>query len=161
MGSMTKQIGAKAIMERINQQALSQSTRPSAITTQRQSETLDGLLELLEQMKTRYEKPVDEQNDRLWLEALSKYPLATVREALKSHMSDPTIRNGFPVCRSFPMEGEVIERIERMRPQKSTYRDPRKPYACEKCQDTGYAYIPQGQSKETKVERCQCKRRSA
>ena len=100
------------------------------------------------------------QSDRLWLEALSKYPLETVRSALKAHMADPTIQpNGFPVCKSFPMEGEVIARIERMRPPRETYRDPRKPYACDLCSDTGLAYGDPDKKGNKQVRPCACRKK--
>jgi hypothetical protein len=146
-------------MERIDKSELTKSSNPSAITTPRPSPNYGALSELLLQMKNRYEKPVDTLGDRLWLQALSKYPIETVRKALIEHMADPTITSqGFPVCKSFPMEGEVIARIERMRQPKSDYRDPRKPYDCEACSDTGWRSVPQGQSKETAVRRCECRR---
>jgi hypothetical protein len=41
------------------------------------------------------------------------------------------------------------------------YRDYEKPsesYHCVTCRDTGYVYVPQGQSNRTAVTRCQCRR---
>jgi hypothetical protein len=64
-------------------------------------------------------------------------------------------------CTFFPRPGEVARFIHAQKPPHSTRIDYTKPPKCEKCNDLGFVYLPQGQSKETKVERCQCKRRSA
>jgi hypothetical protein len=63
--------------------------------------------------------------------------------------------------RFWPTPAEILDRIERMKPPKSTRIDYTKEPSCATCKDLKFIYVPQGQSNVTAVKPCPNCRRSA